>query len=155
MDLSKIEHMLFLHHGYCQYPYVNDVGDVIIGIGSNLTSKGFDMEMANKFWPDGQSLEDSRVCLKRDIENTIESLERNLKFFKSLDEVRKSALVDIAFALQIKRLAAYNDFLELISKSKYSKAATSNIFSIFPFSNEHHGSSLRYMIAYGKWSLTE
>ncbi len=61
--------------------------------------------------------------LRRDVLAIEEGLSQNLAFYKSLDPVRQSVLVNMAYNLGLAGLLSFHKTLAFISENKFEKAA--------------------------------
>jgi lysozyme len=107
---SKLEAMLRLHEGVRQFPYRCTAGKLTIGVGFNLDDVGL--------FP-----EEIEFILRNRIRLVRTRLERELRFFGSLDEVRQSVLIDMAFNLGVASLLKFRQTLKHIEQGRYGAAA--------------------------------
>lgn len=86
LDLTKLLQDLRRDEGYKEKPYVDTRGKVTIGIGHNLTDRGLSSAAIMFIYN-----EDAKLA--------IGDLDRNIPWWRDLDEVRARALVNMCFQL--------------------------------------------------------
>lgn len=101
---------LIRDEGVRKYPYTDTVGKLTIGCGRNLDAVG---------------LHDDEIdlMLTNDINTAMESLDKYLPWWTSLDEVRKRVLVNMAFNLGINGLLKFTNTLKATKEGRYKDAA--------------------------------
>ncbi len=106
-----IEEQLRKHEGVRSKPYVDTVGKVTIGVGRNLTDVG---------------LSDSEIdiLLKNDIDRAVADLDRELSWWRKLNEARQRVMIDLCFNLGIGSLLGFKNTLHFIETGDYNSAAT-------------------------------
>ena len=83
-----IEEQLRKHEGNRKFPYVDTVGKVTIGVGRNLTDVGLS----------GNEID---ILLKNDIDRAVADLDRELSWWRKLNEARQRVMIDLCFNLGI------------------------------------------------------
>lgn len=108
-DPVKLKAELMLDEGRRNRIYVDTVGKVSGGIGRNLTDKGF---------------RDSEIDLmyQNDIAETEAWLDRNLPWWRQLDDVRQRVVMNMAFNMQ-GRLLTFVNTLAAMKRGDYAAAA--------------------------------
>src|SRR6185503_13872716 len=91
-------------------PYKDSVGKLTIGIGRNLDDVGINEAEAE--W-----------LLSNDIFRAEHSLEEHLPWTEQLDEVRRSALVNMCFNMGIGGLMTFKNTLQAIQEGRFDDAA--------------------------------
>jgi len=110
--MSKLVEMLRLHEGVRYKVYLCSEGYETIGVGRNISEGGL-----------GLSKDEVDFLLVNDIERVQNELDRNYPWFARLDEVRRDAIIDIAFNLGLTRLRGFVNALAAMSRSQYEIAA--------------------------------
>lgn len=109
--LDLLDHGVRIQEAKRNRPYNDIFGNVTIGIGRNLTSRGMsDDEVEYLFAND-----------KRGAERAARSL---VPTFDDLSDIRKYVLCDMAFNLGQNRLAEFQRFLLAIHEQRFADAAT-------------------------------
>ena len=108
--LSMAKKLLQKHEGLRLRPYIDTTGNETIGYGRNLKAEGI-------------SASEAEHLLANDIVNHYKALTDNLPWFKSLDDVRQLALLDMCFNLGIDGLLRFKNMLEAIEKQQWTRAA--------------------------------
>jgi lysozyme len=102
--------LLRLHEGYRQFPYLDTVGELTIGIGRNLNALGIGEHEAN-------------MLLRNDLNRCYGELIHHLPYFVVQTETRKIVLLDMCFNLGIKKLLSFKRTLKHIKDSEYEQAS--------------------------------
>ena len=112
--MEKLLAMLKRHEGVESHAYECSEGKITVGVGRNIDSDG------------GIGLSDEEIdfLLQNDIERCIIELSSEYDWFVDLDDIRKDAMVDIAFNLGITRLRLFKRALAAMAEGNYKKAAT-------------------------------
>lgn len=99
-------------------PYIDSKGISTVGVGHNLQAKPLRTDW---FYP----LTDSQVdqLLESDLDSVYADLDRNLSWWRALDDVRQRALVNFVFNLGITKALGFKKSLPLIQQGKYDEAA--------------------------------
>ena len=106
--------MLTRHEGVETHAYECSAGKITVGVGRNIDQDG------------GIGLTDDEIdyLLQNDIERVMIELVSEYSWFNDLDDVRKDAMVDIAFNLGQTRLRLFKRALAAMEAGKYKDAAT-------------------------------
>jgi len=119
-------------------PYTDSVGKLTIGIGRNLTDKGI-------------SFQEAQGLLANDIADATADLEAKLPWTATLDDVRKGALVNMAFNLGIGGLLEFHDFLARMQRGDFSGAAGAMLDSLWARQVGARATRLSMQIQTGTW----
>ena len=112
--MEQLLAMLKRHEGVESHAYECSEGKITVGVGRNIDSEG----------GIGLSDEEIEFLLKNDIERCIIELSSEYDWFVDLDDIRKDAMVDIAFNLGITRLRLFKRALAAMAEGNYKQAAT-------------------------------
>lgn len=112
MDTKKLEEILQNHEGYRRYAYVDSLGYTTIGYGRCLDSRK------------GNGLDESEALylLRNDIRACMYNLQ-HYTWYTTQDDVRKCALIELAFNLGMAGLLAFKKTLFYLEKRDYKRAA--------------------------------
>ena len=112
--MEQLLAMLKRHEGVESHAYECSEGKITVGVGRNIDSEG------------GIGLSDEEIdfLLRNDIERCIIELSSEYDWFVDLDDIRKDAMVDIAFNLGITRLRLFKRALAAMAEGNYKQAAT-------------------------------
>ena len=120
MDKEKLIKELMLDEGVIYEIYIDHLGYPTFVVGHLITEK-------DKEWglPMGTPISKKRVseCLDKDIEIVCTELDKNMKWWKELDDVRQRVLANMAFNLGLPRLSKFVNFLTAVQDSNWEKAA--------------------------------
>lgn len=118
MDLVLLEAELRRDEGVRYWPYKDSKGIRSTGVGHNLQAKPLP---ANWAYP----LSPSQVTqlLEQDIADTFANLDRNLPWWRSLDEVRQRVVANMCFNLGIGKLLGFKNTLAAMQRGSYAVAA--------------------------------
>lgn len=113
--LIKTKSLLIKHEGFRQYPYVDTVGKITIGVGYNLSDRGAPQVSLHE-WCDS------------DIKHHYEELEVN-DWFNELNDDRKIAIVDMRYNLGAKKFDSFKKMISAFKKKDYNAAGKEMIES--------------------------
>lgn len=112
MDISRIAQELVRDEGFVSHGYQDHLGYWTIGIG----------RLIDKRRGGGITYEEALYLLHNDIVRISEELHQKLDFFVSLDEMRKMALINMAFQLGIHGLMEFSNMLVSLKKGDFKQA---------------------------------
>ena len=120
MDRKELVKELVTDEGYVTEIYEDHLGYKTFGVG-HLVLDSDDECGANV----GTEVSEDRIleCLEKDIDAICEDLDRNIPFWRKLDEERQRVVANMAFNLGINRLLKFERFLEALEKRDYKKSA--------------------------------
>ena len=112
--MEKLLEMLKRHEGVETHAYECSAGKITVGVGRNIDQDG------------GIGLTEDEIDypLQNDIERVMLELVSEYDWFNDLDDVRKDAMIDIAFNLGQTRLRLFKRALAAMEAGKYKDAAT-------------------------------
>lgn len=116
MNLERLMAELERDEGRVLKPYEDSVGKVTIGVGRNLSDVGISNTEAN-------------FLLANDIERTCEDLDRELPWWRNLDEDRQRVLANMCFNVGIGKLLTFKNTLAYVEAGEWEKAAEQMIKS--------------------------
>lgn len=119
-------------------PYKDSVGKLTIGVGRNLDDVGINELEAE--W-----------LLSHDILRAELALEEHLPWTKDLDEVRKAALINMAFNMGIAGLLTFKNTLQAIQEARYDDAANQMLESKWATQVGPRAHRLALQIQSGEW----
>ena len=98
--MQRLRHMIKRHEGVETHVYKDHLGLETIGVGRCIA-------------PNSLGLSDDEIdyLLDNDIERCILELSNALPYFRTLDEVRQEALIDLCFNLGLTRLLGFKKAL--------------------------------------------
>ena len=111
MDINpKLIEQIRIHEGVRQFPYVDTVGKLTIGVGHNLTDNGLSFPIID-------------ALLREDLERVHTDLDAFYPEWCELSENRRMVLVNMGFNLGIPRLQTFKKFWSAIKDGNYQLAA--------------------------------
>ena len=110
LPLLTAKKLLIHHEGLRLTPYRDTMGNLTLGYGRNLEDRGI-------------SPSEAEHLLANDIISTYKALDERLPWFKDLDEVRKMALMDMAFNLGVAGLLEFKGMLRALKAKHWAMAA--------------------------------
>ena len=125
------------HEGLRLKPYVDTRGHLTIGYGRALSIVGI-------------SGDEAEAMLHHDVAGAMDSLSR-LKWFAPLDEVRRAALVDMAFNLGWARMQEFGHFLDAMERGDFQAAAQEMMNSEWARQVGTRAQELSAMVRTGSW----
>ncbi len=115
--MDRIKEQLVRHEGLRLKPYHCTAGKLTIGIGRNLDDSGI-------------SQSEAYVMLINDIMNCEKQLQSKIPdIYNSLDEVRKSVLLNMCFNLGINGLLGFKNTLVFVKAGDWERAANNMLVS--------------------------
>ncbi len=110
MNYARMIEQLKLHEGFRNKPYLDSVGKLTIGVGRNLTDRG---------------LKDKEVeyLLMNDIMDVIDDLNKNIVWWRSMNDVRQRVIMDMCFNMGIGGLLKFTNTLRYMEEGNYEQAA--------------------------------
>jgi lysozyme len=138
---EKLLEMLKRHEGVEHHIYRCSAGFWTLGAGRNVDPQG------------GLGLSDDEVdyLLQNDIERVIKELSTEYRWFNSLDDVRKDAMIDISFNLGATRLRGFKRALAAMEVADYKMAAKEFLDSKWSRDVKGRATELCYMIEMGSY----
>jgi lysozyme len=98
------------HEGLRTHPYTDTVGKLTIGIGCNLTDEGITVDEAKY------------LCGNR-VDRAAADLDRNVPWWRNMDETRQQVLAELAFMLGWPRLSGFHRMLGKLEVGNTAGAA--------------------------------
>lgn len=136
-QVNTIEDQLIRDEALRLAPYKDSVGKLTIGVGRNLDDVGI-------------SREEALVMLHNDIARATTWLESNLPWTASLDEIRRAALVNMAFNLG-GRLMGFVQFLKKLEAGDFAGASAEMLDSVWAKQVGDRAHRLAVQIEIGQW----
>lgn len=110
MDINKTEEIICHDEGFRDKPYQDQYGNWTVGFGWNLAAESIPEEVAKLF-----------VHIKSQKIN--EELIKKLDFYNDLNDIRKSALINMAYNMGVCKLMSFQNTLDLLRQQKYKEAS--------------------------------
>ena len=139
--MEKLLAMLKRHEGVESHAYECSEGKITVGVGRNIDAEG----------GIGLSEEEIDFLLQNDIQRCIVELSSEYDWFRDLGDVRKDAMVDIAFNLGINRLRLFKRALAAMAVGNYKEASTEFLDSKWAKQVGSRALELTDMIASGEY----
>ena len=133
----QLRKLLVLHESCKLFPYTDTTGNLTIGIGRNLTTRGI-------------STNEAYEMLDDDIAYFTDKLQNNTEFFNTLDDIRQAAIVDMCFNLGINGFLEFKEMLSALESRDYNKAATEMLNSKWAHQVGERATCLATIIQTGK-----
>jgi len=106
---QRLKGLILKHEGCKNFPYTDTTGNLSIGVGRCLTTRGI-------------STNEALTLLDDDILYFSSRLSQLCPYFDSLDDNRKIALIDMAFNLGINGFLGFHDMHTALEKGDYNAA---------------------------------
>ena len=107
---QKLRDRLIVEEGVRRYPYVDTNGQLTIGVGHNLTAKGVSQHIVEEM-------------LDEDIADAVKDLDRQLPWWRQLNEARQIVMADMCFNIGIGGLLQFKKFLAAMEAGRFEDAA--------------------------------
>lgn len=124
--------------GSRRFPYKDTVGKTTIGVGRNLDDVGV-------------STDEISLMLQNDIQRATDALQATFPWTSGLDEVRRGAMVNMAFNMGIHGLAGFRDFLGKMQAGNWNAAAGAMLDSQWAQQVGPRAQRLSIQIETGEW----
>jgi lysozyme len=120
MDLALLEAELRRDEGVRYWPYKDTAKPPrdTVGVGRNLQAKPLPANWAYPLTPAQVT-----QLLEQDIADTLANLDRNLPWWRQMDDVRMRVLANMAFNLGIGKLLGFKNTLAAMQRGSYAVAA--------------------------------
>ena len=133
MNLDLLKSELIRDEGFREMPYRCTAGKLTTGVGRNLDDNPLTPEEIKVVGHDGRTRAINRdaavFLLGNDIQAVMRDLDRALPWWKSQDEVRKRALVNMGFNLGLRKLLGFKNTLAAWKAGNYDMAANGALAS--------------------------
>lgn len=127
MNLDKLKTELMRDEDVRLVAHPDSEGNLTIGVGRNLDACPLTRIELDEVGHDARSKPISRgnaaYLLGNDIARTLSDLDRALPWWKTLDEVRRRALANMAFSLGVTKLLGFKEALGWLKQGRYAAAA--------------------------------
>jgi lysozyme len=110
MNRDRLKEMLIRHEGLKLKPYKCTAGKTTIGVGRNLDDVGI-------------TRDEALDLLDNDIDRVLAELDRELPWWRQLDDARQEVLADMCFNLGLAGLLKFKKFLQALEFCDYRTAA--------------------------------
>lgn len=110
MNYATLKEQLILDEGMRLHPYDDTVGKMSIGVGRNLTDVGI-------------SKDEAMILLDNDINTAINSLDKSLTWWRTMNDVRQNVLVNMCFNMGVMGLMKFKKALTAMEAGDYDTAA--------------------------------
>src|ERR1051325_1053349 len=112
-NMTLLKNQLVEHEGLKCSAYTDSLGYVTIGVGRLIDArKGGGISHAEAMW-----------LLENDIARIMSDLDRELPWWRSLDDVRQRVLIDMCFNLGINGLLTFKLTLAAVKEGRWEDAA--------------------------------
>ena len=120
MDRDKLVKELILDEGYIYEIYKDHLGYLTFGVGHLVLNT--DEEYGKEV---GTPVSEKRIleCLNNDVDIVCEELDRNLYWWKELDNNKQRVMVNMCFNLGYPRLSKFKKFLAAMEVHDFETAA--------------------------------
>ena len=151
MNLEKLKEQLTLEEGLRLNAYLDSVGILTVGIGHNCRA---DPVLGVDKVGDTITVETCHELFMRDLdEKAINELDRELSWWRDLDDVRQNVMVDMAFNMGITVLLTFNNTLKAIEEGRWMDAAEGMRKSRWAKQVGARAVRLEKMMETGEWAL--
>ena len=149
MNIEKLKESLTLGEGRKLAAYLDTEGILTVGIGHNCKA---DPVLGVEKVGDTITPECCHELFERDIqEKAIDELDRELKWWRDLDDVRQNVMVELCFNMGINTLLTFVNTLHAIETGNYPLAADGMRRSRWARQVGQRAVRLEQMMASGKW----
>ena len=120
MDRNELIKELIFDEGYETETYEDHLGFLTLGVGHLVLDT--DPEFGK---PVGTPVSEERIreCLNKDIDTVCSELDRNLHWWRGLNDDKQRVMVNMCFNLGYPRLSKFKKFLAAMQKNDFETAA--------------------------------
>jgi lysozyme len=117
--------------GLCLKSYRDTVGIVTIGIGHNVEANPTGAIIGRAITKSGQAinLEEALKLFEHDYNNVVKDLDKNVSWWRGLDDARQYVLISMCFNLGVYGLLKFKNTLHFVQTGEYEKAAKNMMLS--------------------------
>lgn len=126
------------HEGFRATPYLDTTGHWTVGYGRNLEARPFTQAEAERW-------------LAGEVDDLVDALSANLSWFDGLDDVRKAALVNMAYNLGLAGLFRFRRMLQAIHLGEFQRAAHEALDSKWATQVKRRAKDIAFMLETGNW----
>ena len=119
MNRNRLLKRIEKHEGYRQFVYLCPAGKLTLGIGRNVDEDG----------GKGISRAEAKVLLSNDVDVFADQLSLTYAWFNYLDDIRKEAMVEMAFQLGMGGFSKFRNMIMAMGDRHHVKAALEMIDS--------------------------
>lgn len=127
MNLDQLTTAITRDEGVRLNAYKDTTGHLTIGVGRNLDACPLTTYEIDAVGHDARSKPITRAdavyLLRNDIARTLAALDRELPWWKTLDEVRRMAMANMCFNLGVTKLIGFKKTLGWLRQGNYAAAA--------------------------------
>ena len=135
---AKLKRSLIQHEGIKQFPYMDSVGKITIGIGYNISDRGLSEEWINQQFSE-------------DVDYFYYKL-TSFPWFQQLTPDRQIALIDMAF-MGWKKFLTFNKMIKAIEQNDYHQAASEMLNSKWAAQVGERANTLANVMRTGIYSI--
>tara|TARA_R110000737_G_C14520451_1_gene475302 strand:- start:93 stop:539 length:447 start_codon:yes stop_codon:yes gene_type:complete len=119
IDRTKLEQELIMDEGYKYETYHDHLGFLTLGVGHLVLDTDPELKL-----PVGTLVSEERIreCLNNDIDIVCEELDRNLPWWRELEDNRQRVMVNMCFNLGYPRFSKFKNFLAAVQDKDWEKA---------------------------------
>jgi lysozyme len=125
--------------GVRNFPYVDTVGKITIGIGRNLTDLGISENGIQLFY-------------QEDFDRINNQVQARLPYFQALDPVRQGVLINMAFNMGFNGLEKFQNMLTAFAKGDWEVAASEMMNSAWAGQVKDRATRLAQQTRTGIWT---
>lgn len=154
MDMNTIIKRLEFHESCVLKPYYCPTGHLTIGIGHNIEARPFTEEERKAIgdWKQGITKNMAYMICRNDVNLCLEKL-KTLDFWKSLDEERQYALIDLCFQLGWVGLKKFKKMLKAMSEKDFKTASEQCLDSTYAKQTPKRAKRIANLIKTGVWEI--
>ena len=120
MDRNKLIKELIFDEGYKKETYEDHLGYLTLGVGHLVLDTDPEINQ-----PIGTPVSEERIrdCLNNDIDTVCNELDRNLSWWRGLNDNKQRVMVNMCFNLGCPRLSKFKKFLAAMEDNDFETAA--------------------------------
>lgn len=137
--LIKLTTLMIRHEGFRQYPYIDTLDKITIGIGRNLSDRGLECSEVD-------------LLFQNDVNYFYQRLLSEFPWFSLLNQARQIALIDMCF-MGFQHFLTFHDMIAALEKQDFVNAAKCIIDSKYEKEVGHRAREIAEIIETGEIKL--
>lgn len=136
---AKLKKSLINHEGFKRFPYTDTTGNITIGIGYNVTTRGLDDDWINAQY-------------EKDVNYFYTNLNNDFPWFERLNEDRQIVLIDMCF-MGYKKFKSFQKLIAALSRDDYKQAALEMLDSNWATQVKNRATTLAHGMLTGVYKI--
>lgn len=137
---ARLKRSIVNHEGKTNFPYVDTLGKITIGIGYNLSDRGVTEDWINENY-------------EKDVRYFYSKLKTDFSWFDRLNLDRQIVLIDMTFNLGYKNFLSFKRMISALSRDDYKEAANEMLQSKWAHQVKNRANELANALLTGVYKI--